>query len=108
MEFFKIDFDRYIHHQANYYNRNGEFIDLREQEFHNDRSAIRIPKNLTEMINAAEKLSEDFPFVRVDLYNIDGKIYFGELTFYPGSGYSGFIPDSADVTIGKYFENTKF
>lgn len=43
------------------------------------------PENIKEIIHVAETLSEDFPFVRVDLYNINNKIYFGELTFIPGA-----------------------
>ncbi|MBD5274661.1 MAG: carbonic anhydrase [Bacteroides sp.] len=61
------------------------------------------PANFEEMINLAKRLSEDFPFARVDLYNINGNIYFGELTFYPGSGYGSFKPDSYDFELGKYF-----
>jgi hypothetical protein len=49
------------------------------------------PKNFEEMIKIAEKLSEDFKFVRVDLYNINGKIYFGELTFTPRGGINNTI-----------------
>ena len=44
---------------------------------------IALPENIDEMIRIAETLASDFPFVRVDLYNVDGKIYFGELTFAP-------------------------
>ena len=44
------------------------------------------PARLTEMLRVAEKLSEPFPFVRVDLYEHDGKVVFGELTFTPGAG----------------------
>lgn len=61
------------------------------------------PKNLDQMIDLAKRLSEDFPYVRVDLYNINGEIYFGELTFYPGSGYGSFTPDSFDYKLGKLF-----
>ena len=56
------------------------------------------------MIEIAEKLSEGIPFVRVDLYNVDGKIYFGELTFYPGSGFEEFTPESWDYTLGSWIE----
>lgn len=49
------------------------------------------PKNFDNMIKIAEKLAEDFKFVRVDLYNIDGKIYFGELTFTPRGGINNTI-----------------
>lgn len=44
------------------------------------------PKNLDKMFELASRLSMDIPFARVDLYNVDGNIYFGEITFYPGSG----------------------
>jgi len=64
---------------------------------------ITKPKNFDRMIEIAEVLSKDFPHVRVDLYNIDGDIYFGELTFYDGSGYKGFIPDEFDFILGEKF-----
>ena len=61
------------------------------------------PKGYDEMIKLASELSQDFPFVRVDLYNVDGRIYFGELTFYPASGYGAFTPDNIDFEIGDLF-----
>ena len=61
------------------------------------------PKNFDKMIEVARLLSEDFPHVRVDLYNIDGKVLFGELTFYDGSGYYLFEPDDFDEKAGSYF-----
>lgn len=61
------------------------------------------PGNFDEMIEIAKKLSEDFPHVRVDLYNIDGKIYFGELTFYTAGGYQNYEPDEFDLMLGKQF-----
>lgn len=65
---------------------------------------LQRPKNFKLMCQIAEKLSEDFPHVRVDLYNIDGKIYFGELTFYDTSGYQIFEPDEFDFILGKLFK----
>lgn len=65
---------------------------------------IPCPCNYDTMVNVAEQLSKQFPHVRVDLYNVNGKIYFGELTFYDGSGYMSFVPDSFDFTAGEYFE----
>lgn len=62
------------------------------------------PIHYEEMLDLAAKLSRPFPFVRVDLYNVAGKIYVGELTFYPASGYGGFIPDSFDFELGKLFD----
>jgi len=61
------------------------------------------PKNFELMVEIATDLSKEFPHVRVDLYNIDGKIFFGEMTFYDGSGYKGFIPDEFDFILGDQF-----
>ena len=69
----------------------------------NATEPIPRPKKLDEMKEVAEKLSQDFPFVRVDLYQANGKVYFGELTFYPASGYGHFTPDEWDEKIGYLF-----
>ena len=53
------------------------------------------PKNLSKMIDIASKLSKGFPFVRVDLYNINGKIYFSELTFTPAAGITNYNTQKA-------------
>lgn len=58
------------------------------------------PDNFNKMIWLAEKLSEGFDFVRVDLYN-DKKIYFSELTFFPTSGWTTYLPRSYDLYFGK-------
>lgn len=63
------------------------------------------PKNFEKMVELARKLSEDFNYVRVDFYNIDGKIYFGELTFTPASGFMTFNPDIWDKKLGEYWTN---
>ena len=52
------------------------------------------PKKLREMLTIAETLAKDFPFVRVDLYVSGNRIYFGELTFTPGSGIVTFVPEA--------------
>jgi len=64
---------------------------------------IEKPKNFDRMIEIAKILAKDFPHVRVDLYNINGQIYFGELTFYNGSGYKIYIPEDFDYTVGEKF-----
>lgn len=56
------------------------------------------------MIKICEVLSEDFPQVRVDLYNVDGKIYFGELTFYHFAGLEPFKPKKWDSIFGDYWD----
>lgn len=69
--------------------------------------APELPENIQEMVDAAEHFAKDFPFVRVDLYNVQGKVIFGELTFYPASGYSPYSPDDFDFELGKYFKDCK-
>lgn len=59
------------------------------------------PPQLAEMIEIAEKLSKGISFLRVDLYNEGGKVYFGELTFYPSSGTTPFHPEEWDAIVGE-------
>lgn len=65
---------------------------------------IKKPDGFEKMKEVASKLSKDFPEVRIDLYYIDGKIKFGEMTFYDGSGYLSFNPDKFDLYLGKKFD----
>ena len=67
------------------------------------RTELKKPKNFEKMIEMAKVLSKDFPYVRVDFYDIEGKIYFGELTFFPESGYYDFEPDEFDYVLGEKF-----
>lgn len=101
--FFKVDFGRFIEHHANYYSPEGELLDFGEVAFPpNPVYQITLPSNLNKMISLAERLSENEPFLRVDFYNVNGKIYFGELTFYPASGLGKWTTDEADKEIGSY------
>ena len=59
------------------------------------------PEDFEQMKDIAQKLSKGFPFVRVDLYSVKEGVYFGELTFYPASGYGHFTPDEWDEKIGE-------
>lgn len=65
---------------------------------------ISKPQNYEEMVSLAEKLAEGNPFVRVDLYEVDGKSYFGELTYYPGCGFEKFQPKTWDAKLGELLQ----
>ncbi len=67
---------------------------------HDIDKTIKKPKNLDLMIELANKLSKGIPFIRVDFYEINGKVYFGELTFYPASGFAKFEPEEWDKKLG--------
>ena len=53
------------------------------------------------MLELGDKLAHDFSFVRVDFYDVNGRIYFGEMTFSPGSGIDPWIPKEADLSVGR-------
>ncbi len=103
-EFFKINFVTDRHH-ANYYTTDFKLLEIEEVIWPRDPNIdIPRPKNLELMVELAEKLSVGFPFVRVDFYNIDGKIYFGEFAFYPSSGFDNYAPEWADEWIGSHIQ----
>ena len=75
-----------------------------ERHYPARKEGLPKPKCYEEMIILAEKLSKGIPFVRVDFYEINGKVYFGELTFYPGSGFEEFTPRIADYWLGVFIK----
>lgn len=62
------------------------------------------PKNIDKMFEFASILSKGIPFVRVDLYNVNGKIYFGEMTFYPASGFDENLLPETDLLFGNFIK----
>ena len=105
-EYLVVDTDRFIGHKRNFYDRDWNNLHVTSDCPACDRE-IEKPENFERMLEIAEILSRDFPFVRVDLYNISGRIFFGELTFYPWSGYVQFRPDEMDFLLGKDFKLRK-
>lgn len=96
---------------------NGDVkIDFYDENFNHlpfkrnhENSAVIVgkPKGFETMIEIAEVLSKGFPHLRVDLYDINGSIYFGELTFFPGSGNVPFEPSEWDEKVGKWLNLPK-
>lgn len=69
---------------------------------------LKKPSNFDKMVEVAEKLASKFPFVRVDLYNINGKIYFSEMTFTPAKGTLILDDDQCDFEMGKWLDISKY
>lgn len=67
---------------------------------------IEKPINYEEMIQCAEKLSEGLVFARIDFYEINGKVYFGEITLHPGCGFEEFDPYEWDLKLGSLIDLT--
>lgn len=105
VKFFKVDFGRFIEHHANYYSPNGEIQNFGESDYPPiENFSIILPQNLFDMVSLAEQLSKGHPFLRVDFYNVNGNIFFGELTFYPASGMGKFTPIGTDSVLGELIE----
>lgn len=100
-KFCKVDFGRFSKHRANYYNLNWEIQEYGEKVCPPDFDMkIEKPHNFYKMIELANNLAEGLPFVRIDLYNVSGRIYFGEITFYPASGFGPFTKKGIDEQWG--------
>ncbi len=67
---------------------------------------IEKPKTYELMVECAEKISQNAPFQRIDFYEIEGRLYFGEITFYPGSGMKEFTPEEWDGILGSWLKLT--
>lgn len=80
-----------------------ELLNVGREDWRPLLEPLKKPENYKKMLEYASSLSKDFPHARVDFYNIDGKIYFGEITFFTGSGYFKFKPDEFDYTLGEQF-----
>lgn len=103
VKFVQVDVDRKIDHARSFYDTNWQKLPFFNVENRWTSDEIEKPSNYDEMVEVARKLSEGLPFVRVDLYALNGKTYFGEMTFYPANGTKFFSPDEWNTTIGSYF-----
>ncbi|MDB2252501.1 ATP-grasp fold amidoligase family protein [Halorubrum ezzemoulense] len=100
VEYIQVDHNRKSNHTRRIYNENWEPEDFRLD--YPIAPVTNPPPNLEELIEIAEKLGQFFDFVRVDLYNpYKNSIYFGELTFAPGSGQERFFPKKKDFEFGE-------
>ncbi|MDY0402706.1 ATP-grasp fold amidoligase family protein [Sulfurovum sp.] len=98
--FIQTIFDRGVETKEDWYDRNWKLLDV--YYFSPLKKHVEKPQVLEELLSVAEKLSQDFPYVRVDLYVVNNQIYFGELTFRPYGGFMKFVPESFDVELGQH------
>ncbi|MDE6230132.1 MAG: carbonic anhydrase [Muribaculaceae bacterium] len=99
-----VDKNRYSDHRRGFWDENLKFLNDVRSDCPTFEEEPKLPANVADMVPLAEKLAEGFPFARIDFYNIRGKIYFGEITFYPWSGYVQYTPDEFDFRLGSYFD----
>ncbi len=89
-----------------FYNMNFHHLNV-IQKYSNSEVVQRKPTTFDEMICIAKILSKDFLHVRVDFYEVNGKCYVGELTFYPLSGFIPFHPNEWDIIFGNWLDLSK-
>lgn len=100
---FKVDYYRMAAHHANWYTPDGDILPFSyERTRPCEEVCVNIPNDLPVMVKLAEKLSRAIPFLRVDFYYVNQKIYVGELTFFPGSGLLPFSDVKWDITLGQW------
>lgn len=106
-KYIQVDYDRFTDHHRNFYTLKWEYVPFTTCYPTNSKHKIEKPYNLDRLIRAAEQLAHaagDPKFVRVDMYVIGKRIYFGEMTFYHGSGYEKFMPKEYDNYLGQFIE----
>ncbi|ENZ30802.1 hypothetical protein HMPREF1084_03375 [Clostridium butyricum 60E.3] len=91
--------DRGIDTRFDFFDMNFNHLPIK-QHYKNGKKQIVKPKSFDKMVEFASKLSKDIPHLRVDFYDINGHIYFGELTFYHFCGYERFEPEDYDIYFG--------
>ena len=100
-QFMQLEVGRYTgQNTRNFYDMDWNLMPFGKELPHNPNIQIDKPEKYEEMKKIAEKLCQPFQFVRVDLYQVCGKIYFGELTFFPAGGAPDFVPAEYDKIVG--------
>jgi len=98
----QVDIDRNVRHRRNLYTPDWQYIPVSIQFPTAPDVSVPKPDKLDEMIAISEKLGKGYIHVRVDLYYVDDKIYFGEMTFTHGSGQETFEPESYAYEMGSW------
>lgn len=96
----QVHVERGARHRSCFYDTGWTRQPVRVSSAPPCEDALPRPARFDEMLEVARALADDFPFVRVDLYNLDGRIVFGEMTFYPNEGRRRFRPESWNRTLG--------
>jgi UDP-N-acetylglucosamine--N-acetylmuramyl-(pentapeptide) pyrophosphoryl-undecaprenol N-acetylglucosamine transferase len=106
--FLQVNIDRGSAQKLNVYDQNFHLMDVQKSGLPNADFALPERDHLDSMFQIAKKLADGHPYVRVDLYLVDDKVYFGELTFTPGCGFGEFSDMSIAKQFGSYFEEVGF
>lgn len=99
VSFIQVDMDRQTKHTRNLYDSAWNLLNVK---YTYDKTGAKAPpKSLKKMIQLAEKLATPFCYVRIDFYESNDKVYFGEITFHPEAGFGRFTPLNWDLKFGE-------
>ena len=83
-----------------FFDTDWNHLKIKREDHDNSIEKITKPKMLKKMLEISKMLSKNICFLRIDFYEINGKIYFGEFTFFPASGFKPFVPEPVDWELG--------
>ncbi len=95
-----VDFDRFTDHKRNIYDLNWTLQPFNQMTYGNYDKTVEKPESFDQMVELVSTLCEGFDHVRVDMFNCNGKIYFGEMTFTNGTGFEEIRPIEWDRKLG--------
>lgn len=96
-----IQNDKTAYESIDYFDLDWNLLELR-QNYPNSEHPLKKPELLEDMVAISRMLCEGFPFIRSDLYEINGRVYFSELTFYSDNGTAAFDPPAWDEILGSW------
>lgn len=100
----QLDYNRFSGHNRNLYTPDWQLMNVKYGYSPQANRTFDRPTTLDIMLDAAKKLSAGMPFVRTDFYDVNGHVYFGELTFFPEAGFTKFTPESYDAQLGSWIQ----
>lgn len=96
-----IQNDKTSNETIDYFDLDWNLLDLR-QNYENSSKPFERPKHLDQMIEIAKKLCDGYPFIRIDLYQVNDSVKFSEFTLFSDAGFEKFRPDSWDKKLGDW------
>jgi hypothetical protein len=99
-----VHFDRFNGHKENFYDINWNLLPFTWGGLPNFSGDFNKPQDFNKMHSIAKELAKGLIFVRVDLFCVNNKVYFGEMTFYPANGVEQFVPESYDCILSSYLQ----
>lgn len=103
-KFIQVHMGRFEKHIINHYDLDWNIIPMMRKGKNSEIVPIEKPNSLDKMIQMAADLSNPFQFVRVDFYEVKGRPYIGEMTFFPAGGNAIFSPDKYNKILGDYWK----